>query len=53
VAVPLQDRTLFERMLGLALAVDPDAVPRHRLANLILQERARWLLARKDSLFAE
>jgi predicted anti-sigma-YlaC factor YlaD len=53
VAVPLQDKAQFEAMLATALAVDPDAVPRHRLANLILQERARWLLAHKDSLFAE
>lgn len=53
IAVPLQDKAQFEAMLGIALGIDPDAVPRHRLANLILQERARWLLARKDSLFAE
>jgi predicted anti-sigma-YlaC factor YlaD len=53
VAVPLQDKTQFESMLQTALAIDPDAVPRHRLANLILQDRARWLLAQRDSLFAE
>lgn len=53
VAVPLQDKAQFESMLKAALAIDPDAVPRHRLANLILQDRARWLLAHRDSLFAE
>lgn len=53
VAVPLQDKAQFESMLKTALAIDPDAVPRHRLANLILQDRARWLLAHRDSLFAE
>ncbi len=53
VAVPLQDKALFETRLASALAIDVDAVPRHRLANLILQERARWLLSREDSLFAE
>jgi len=53
VTVPLQDKAQFETMLGIALGIDPDAVPRHRLANLILQQRARWLLAHKESLFAE
>ena len=36
-----------------ALAIDPDAAPEHRLANLISQRRARWLLARADELFVE
>jgi predicted anti-sigma-YlaC factor YlaD len=53
VDVPLQDKVQFEAMLAQALAIDPDAVPRHRLANRVLQERARWLLAHKDSLFSE
>jgi predicted anti-sigma-YlaC factor YlaD len=53
VAVPLQDKAQFEAMLSKALAIDPDAVPGHRLANLVLQDRARWLLARKEFLFAE
>ncbi len=53
VAVPLQDKAQFEAMLARALAIDVDAVPRHRLANRVLQDRARWLLAHEDSLFAE
>ncbi len=53
VAVPLQDKAQFEAMLAQALAIDPDAVPRHRLANLVLQGRARWLLTREDALFTE
>lgn len=53
VAVPLQDKSQFETLLKKALAIDPDAVPRHRLANLVLQDRARWLLSREDALFAE
>jgi predicted anti-sigma-YlaC factor YlaD len=53
VAVPRQDKAQFEAMLARALAIDPDAVPRHRLANRVLQDRARWLLSRRDSLFAE
>jgi hypothetical protein len=40
-------------MLRRALAVDPDARPEWRLANLVMQRRARWLLAREDDLFLE
>ena len=40
-------------MLGQALAVDVDARPQYRLANLVMQRRARWLLARTDELIAE
>jgi predicted anti-sigma-YlaC factor YlaD len=46
-----QNRAEFESLLKAALAVDPDAEPRYRLANLIAQERARHLLARVDELF--
>jgi predicted anti-sigma-YlaC factor YlaD len=53
VALPAPDRAGFERALRAALAIDPDAVPRHRLANLVLQERARWLLSRTNDLFLE
>src|SRR5260221_7021664 len=53
VAVPLQDKAQFEAMLSKALPIDPAAMPSHRLANLVLQDRARWLLARKEFLFAE
>ncbi len=53
VDVGAQNRAEFEQMLARALAVDPDAVPGQRLANLIAQKRARWLLARKDNLFVE
>jgi tetratricopeptide (TPR) repeat protein len=48
-----QDRREFERLLEMALAVDPDAAPRLRLANLIAQRRARYLLDRADYLFYE
>jgi predicted anti-sigma-YlaC factor YlaD len=34
-----------------ALAVDPDADPGNRLANLVAQRRARWLLKHIDDLF--
>lgn len=51
VDVPQQNRVEFEAMLRQALAVDPNALPEARLATLILQRRAQWLLARADDLF--
>jgi tetratricopeptide (TPR) repeat protein len=48
-----QNREEFEDMLNKALAVDPDKEPSTRLANLITQKRARWLLANEDSIFAK
>ena len=48
VAVARQDRTMFEALLYRALAIDPDADPEQRLANLIHQRRARWLLRRTE-----
>jgi predicted anti-sigma-YlaC factor YlaD len=53
VAVGAQDRQEFEALLKKALAVDPDREKPLRLANLIAQERARWLLGRMDELFIE
>jgi predicted anti-sigma-YlaC factor YlaD len=53
VSVAKQDRGEFERLLREALAIDPNAKPEWRLANLIMQRRARWLLARTERLFAE
>ena len=53
VAVPQQDRARFKLLLEQALAVDVNARPQYRLANLIMQRRARWLLARTDELIAE
>ncbi len=53
VSVAQQDRREFERLLREALAVDPDAAPDMRLANLVYQKRARWLLGRTDELFVE
>jgi predicted anti-sigma-YlaC factor YlaD len=51
VAVEKQDVKLFEELLHRALAINPDAQPETRLVNLVLQRRARWLLARKEDLF--
>ena len=51
VSVSKEDRPEFESLLQRALAIDPDARPEWRLANLIMQRRARWLLSRVDQLF--
>ncbi len=51
VAVQRQDVDAFRELLERALAIDPDAQPERRLINLIMQERARWLLGRVDELF--
>jgi predicted anti-sigma-YlaC factor YlaD len=53
VAQPAQDRAEFERLLNQALAIDADQYPAWRLANLLAQKRARFLLARVDALFNE
>jgi predicted anti-sigma-YlaC factor YlaD len=52
-AVARQDREEFDTLLAAALAVDPDADPPQRLANLIAQKRARHLVDRADRLFLE
>ena len=51
VAQPAKDRKEFERLLRAALAVDVDKEPSLRLANLIAQARARYLLTQMDRLF--
>jgi predicted anti-sigma-YlaC factor YlaD len=53
VDVAAQDRAAFEAHLNQALAIDVDANPASRLANLIMQRRARWLLSRTEQLIAE
>jgi predicted anti-sigma-YlaC factor YlaD len=51
VAVQKQNVGEFKSLLNRALAINLDARPEWRLANLILQRRARWLLSRTDELF--
>jgi predicted anti-sigma-YlaC factor YlaD len=51
VCVQKQDLKQFESLLNQALAINPDTKPEWRLANLIMQRRAKWLLARTDQLF--
>jgi predicted anti-sigma-YlaC factor YlaD len=53
VSVGQQNRKEFTDLLDSALAVNPDAAPEYRLANIVAQRRARWLLARIDDLFLE
>jgi predicted anti-sigma-YlaC factor YlaD len=53
VSVATQNRAEFVKLLNEALAVVPDRAPEQRLANLIAQKRARWLLGRADELFIE
>jgi predicted anti-sigma-YlaC factor YlaD len=53
VTIPEQNRHEYERLLQQALVIDVDAKPEWRLANLVMQHRARWLLAHTDNVFLE
>ncbi len=53
VCVQRQQRAEFEKLLKQALEINVDQMPDWRLANLVTQRRARWLLGRLDELFAE
>lgn len=53
VAVARRDRREYESLLRQALAVDPGRRPEWRLANLVMQRRARWLLGRAETQFPE
>jgi predicted anti-sigma-YlaC factor YlaD len=53
VAVARRDRVAYEAALKQALAIDPGKRPDWRLANLVMQRRARWLLGRVDLVFVE
>ena len=51
VCVPQQRRAEFEALLKQALHLDIDRANENRLANLVVQRRARWLLSRTGHLF--
>lgn len=51
VTVQQQNRAEFSALLQQALAINPDARPEWRLVNLVMQRRARRLLAEIDNLF--
>jgi predicted anti-sigma-YlaC factor YlaD len=53
VSIQTQNRGEFVSLLERSLAIDVNARPEWRLENLILQQRARWLLGRVDELFVE
>jgi predicted anti-sigma-YlaC factor YlaD len=53
VSLPKQDRVEFQRLLQQALEINPDDRPEFRLANIMMQRRARWLLRRTDKLFVD
>jgi len=53
VSVARRQRQAFEDLLSRALAIDADARAEWRLANHVMQRRARWLLAHKDTYFSE
>ena len=53
VAAPARDRQAFDALLIQALQIDPAARPDWRLANLVMQRRARWLRAHAKELFPE
>ncbi|HXV62037.1 MAG TPA: TRAP transporter TatT component family protein [Vicinamibacteria bacterium] len=53
VSVPAQNANEFRELVNVALAVDPDAYPSLRLANLVARRRAEWLLEQIEVLFLE
>jgi len=53
VSVARQDRAEFVALLRQAIAFDTDSAPAERLANLVAQRRARWLLSHADELFID
>ncbi len=53
VDIATQDRAEFNKLLDQALAINIDDAPDQRLANIIAQRRARWLLGRMDRLFLD
>jgi hypothetical protein len=53
VSVSTQNKKEFQSLLEEALAFDPNKAPETRMANLIVQKRARWLLGRTPELFVD
>jgi predicted anti-sigma-YlaC factor YlaD len=51
--VPAQNIDEFRSLLAKALAVDVDANPDSRLANVVAQSRARWLLQHQGDFFLD
>lgn len=53
VSLPRENKQEFRAMLEKAIAIDPEGQPRNRIATLVAQRRARWLLDRIDALFLD
>jgi len=53
VSVRQQNAAEFRDLVEKALAVNPDAYPDLRLANLLARRRGRWLLERIDAMFLD
>jgi predicted anti-sigma-YlaC factor YlaD len=53
VSVGSQNKKEFQDLLTQALQVDLNKAPTQKLANIIGQRRAKWLLSRMDELFVE
>ena len=53
ISVSMQNRKEFQSLLEEALVFDANKAPESRVANLIAQRRARWLLGRAAELFVE
>ena len=53
VCVAAQDKAEFTRLLEGVVTFDVHRFPEERLANVVAQRRARWLLGRTNDLFAQ
>ena len=53
ISVATQNKKEFQSLLEEALAFDANKAPETRIANLIVQKRAKWLLGRMDELFLD
>lgn len=53
VSIPQQNAAEFRTLIERALAVDVDADPQNKLANMLALRRARWLASRADELILE
>jgi len=51
VSVAEQNKKEFEELLNEALAIDISLAPEQKLANVIAQRRAKWLLSKVNELF--
>ena len=53
ISVATQNKKEFQSLLEEALAFDPNKARETRMANLIVQKRAKWLLGRTEELFLD